>query len=142
MFAALCIHVISIRRGKGVSRRIAENRAQACLLGIQEIQKYWRINNNVLDVFMRFVDNSIMKQLRGTSEEPAKTTDITKQPDTIDVDQTNNGSSRMQSQNDVFQDPHLFMWNGYWEGNASTGDLGAFLGEYTDFDTAGLEFVS
>ncbi|RGP68538.1 n-terminal binuclear zn cluster-containing dna binding domain-containing [Fusarium sporotrichioides] len=39
LFAALCIHTISIKQKEhDVSRRIAENRAQMCLLGLQEIQ--------------------------------------------------------------------------------------------------------
>ncbi|CAG9945864.1 unnamed protein product [Clonostachys rosea f. rosea IK726] len=139
LFAALCIHVVSIRRGTGVARRIAENRAQACLLGLQEIQKYWRINNNVLDVFMQFVDNSIMKQLRGTSDEMTEPTAIHQQVNQSTLEQPESSSATNRIQNDVFEDPHLFMWNGYWEGNESTGDLGAFLTEYNDFEMDVLE---
>ncbi|CVL13690.1 uncharacterized protein FPRN_12065 [Fusarium proliferatum] len=68
LFAALCIHTISIKqKEEGVSRRIAENRAQMCLLGLQEIQKYWRINNNVLDLFLQYLDASIAQRLHGSS---------------------------------------------------------------------------
>ncbi|KAF5230905.1 hypothetical protein FANTH_13636 [Fusarium anthophilum] len=68
LFAALCIHTISIKQKEhDVSRRIAENRAQMCLLGLQEIQKYWRINNNVLDLFLQYLDVSIAQRLHGAS---------------------------------------------------------------------------
>jgi hypothetical protein len=38
-----------------------------CLLGLQEIQKYWRINNNVLDLFLQYLDVSIAQRLHGAS---------------------------------------------------------------------------
>ncbi|OAA70692.1 Transcription factor [Cordyceps fumosorosea ARSEF 2679] len=63
LFTSLCIHVISIRRDTGVNRRIAENRAQMCLICLKEIQKYWRINNNVLDIFFQYLDASIADRL-------------------------------------------------------------------------------
>lgn len=51
-----------------ISRRLAENRAQICLLGLQEIQKYWRINNNILDLFLEHVDVSVSQRLDGSSQ--------------------------------------------------------------------------
>ncbi|RSM15527.1 hypothetical protein CDV31_004963 [Fusarium ambrosium] len=69
LFAALCIHTISIKREVGVSQRIAENRAQMCLLGLKEIQKYWRINNNILDLFLNYLDVSIARKLRSSGDE-------------------------------------------------------------------------
>ncbi|GJN71818.1 cutinase transcription factor 1 alpha [Purpureocillium lilacinum] len=71
LFAALCIHAISIRRGMGVSRRIAEHRAQMCLLCLKEIQKYWRINNNVLDLFLQYLDRSIADRLHAAQADGA-----------------------------------------------------------------------
>ncbi|KAH8696232.1 fungal-specific transcription factor domain-containing protein [Talaromyces proteolyticus] len=63
LFAALCIHVINIRTTDGVNKRLAENRAQICLLGLHEIQKYWRINNLVLDFFFQYLDESTARIL-------------------------------------------------------------------------------
>lgn len=63
LFTSLCIHVISIRRDTGVNRRIAENRAQMCLICLKEVQKYWRINNNVLDIFFQYLDASLADRL-------------------------------------------------------------------------------
>ncbi|KAG6017706.1 hypothetical protein E4U43_000307, partial [Claviceps pusilla] len=74
LFAALCIHVISIRRGVDVSRRIAEHRAQMSLLCLKEIQKYWRINNNVLDLFLQYLDRSIADRLHAAQVDGAQTT--------------------------------------------------------------------
>lgn len=65
MFAALCIHVIEIRTTDGVSKRLAENRAQICLLGLKEIQNYWSINNLVLDLFFQYLDESTVRRLHG-----------------------------------------------------------------------------
>ncbi|KAH6871027.1 fungal-specific transcription factor domain-containing protein [Thelonectria olida] len=70
LFAALCIHTINIKRGVDVPRRIAEHRAQMCLLGLQEIQKFWRINNNILDLFLQYLDASVSQRLhRAASDE-------------------------------------------------------------------------
>ena len=65
LFAALCIHTMCIRRSTDMSQRIAEHRAQLCLLCLKEFQKYWRINNNVLDLFLHYLDGSIAKRLHG-----------------------------------------------------------------------------
>lgn len=55
----------------GVSRRIAEHRAQMCLLCLKEIQKYWRINNNVLDLFLQYLDRSIADRLHAAQADGA-----------------------------------------------------------------------
>lgn len=34
-----------------------------CLICLKEIQKYWRINNNVLDIFFQYLDASIADRL-------------------------------------------------------------------------------
>ncbi|KAK2043497.1 hypothetical protein LZ31DRAFT_468172 [Colletotrichum somersetense] len=68
LFAAFCIHAINIKSADGISRRLAEHRAQICLLGLKEIQKYWRINNNVLDLFLQYLDESIAKRINGDGD--------------------------------------------------------------------------
>lgn len=68
LFAALCIHVINIRTTDGVNKRLAENRAQICLMGLHEIQKYWRINNLVLDFFFQYLDDSTARILLAAAD--------------------------------------------------------------------------
>lgn len=142
LFAALCIHVISIRRGMGISRRIAEHRAQMCLLCLKEIQKYWRINNNVLDLFLQYLDRSIADRLHAAQaqadgvpgvKQQQQPTGSTKRPDPFVG--SNGGASAVPSpsldqqrvQHDLFQDQYLNLVNGHWEGDDAFGDLGLFL---------------
>lgn len=141
LFAALCIHVISIRRGMGISRRIAEHRAQMCLLCLKEIQKYWRINNNVLDLFLQYLDRSIADRLHAAQAQAQtdgvsavkQPTRSTKRPDPFVG--SNGGASAVPSpsldqqrvQHDLFQDQYLNLVNGHWEGDDAFGDLGLFL---------------
>ncbi|KAG6240626.1 hypothetical protein E4U25_007661 [Claviceps purpurea] len=144
LFAALCIHVISIRRGVDVSRRIAEHRAQMSLLCLKEIQKYWRINNNVLDLFLRYLDRSIADRLHAAQEDAAQTTTtaskaaiktdpfvgssegggalVALSPSSLDQQQ----QQQQRIQDDLFQDQYLNLVNGHWEDDA-LGDLGMFL---------------
>lgn len=159
LFAALCIHAIGIRRNIGMSQRIAEHRAQLCLLCLKEIQKYWRINNNVLDLFLQYLDSSIAKRLHGGHPETmpgvasgtAKATtakdssglDLVPPADTFDDSQPHHlrevqGQQRQPV--DLFEDQYLSLINGQWEGDDALGDLGLFLrgqdfmqGESLDF---------
>ncbi|KAG5941418.1 hypothetical protein E4U53_007410 [Claviceps sorghi] len=157
LFAALCIHVISIRRGMGVSRRIAEHRAQMSLLCLKEIQKYWRINNNVLDLFLRYLDRSIADRLHAAQEDGAQTTTTTTNTSTTvckaDPEKTdpfvgsNEGGigvgvlspssmdpqQQQRMQDDLFQDQYLNLVNGHWDGDDALGDLGLFLQADDDF---------
>lgn len=72
LFTALCIHAINLKTAAdGVGRRLAEHRAQICLLGLKEVQKFWRINNTVLDLFLQYLDESIARRLRGGRDEHA-----------------------------------------------------------------------
>ncbi|KAF1816898.1 hypothetical protein P152DRAFT_3545 [Eremomyces bilateralis CBS 781.70] len=70
LFASLCIHTISLQRSKDTTRRLAEHRAQMCLLGLKEIQKYWEVNNLVLELFFQYLDESTAKRLRASELEP------------------------------------------------------------------------
>ncbi|ODA80163.1 hypothetical protein RJ55_03121 [Drechmeria coniospora] len=152
LFAALCIHTICIRRGTGVARCIAEHRARMCLLCLREIQKYWRINNNVLDLFLRYLDRSIAERLDASSHAGTGG---------HDVDATvNNGAAKSDaapparvgagvqvgvsdaghalppssptlgqshSRDGLFEDPYFTLVNGHWEGDDALGDLSLFL---------------
>jgi len=60
--AALCIHTIDLRRSTGIRRQLAEHRARICLMGLTEIQKYWKINDTVLDLFFQYLDKATAKR--------------------------------------------------------------------------------
>ena len=139
LFAALCIHAISIRRCVDVTRRIAENRAQMCLLGLQEIQKYWRINNNVLDLFLQYLDVSIAKRLDGAARTVATLQTVANlEPQMMSGEQAKElipsplehyefSTPEMQVQAKVFEDQYFNMLFGPWEGDDGVADLGLVL---------------
>ncbi|KAJ4202221.1 hypothetical protein NW767_006183 [Fusarium falciforme] len=141
LFAALCIHAISIRRGVDVSRRIAEHRAQMCLLGLQEIQKYWRINNNVLDLFLQYLDVSIAQRLHGATRSDAPIHSIadlesgaTSEDQQGSADAASPGerthdfpTPQTQAQTRVFEDQYFNLLYGPWEGDDGMADLGLVL---------------
>ncbi|RSL86425.1 hypothetical protein CEP51_002805 [Fusarium floridanum] len=141
LFAALCIHAISIRRGVDVSRRIAEHRAQMCLLGLQEIQKYWRINNNVLDLFLQYLDVSIAQRLHGATQSDAPIHSIadiesgaTSEDQQGSADAATPGdrthdfpTPQTQAQTRVFEDQYFNLLYGPWEGDDGMADLSLVL---------------
>ncbi|KAI8650168.1 Fungal-trans domain-containing protein [Fusarium sp. Ph1] len=63
LFSALCIHTITIQRCDQMRLRIAEHQAQMCLLALQEIQQYWKINNHILDLFLKYLDTPVAQSL-------------------------------------------------------------------------------
>ncbi|PKY04966.1 Zn(II)2Cys6 transcription factor [Aspergillus campestris IBT 28561] len=63
-FSTLCIHTIHCRRASGTTRKLAEHRARLCLLGLQELQKSWDLENWVLDLFFRCLDDCTARNLR------------------------------------------------------------------------------
>lgn len=63
-FSALCIHTIHFGRVTGTARKLAEHRAKLCLLGLKELQKSWDLENWVLDLFFRCLDDHTAKNLR------------------------------------------------------------------------------
>ncbi|KAI0470308.1 N-terminal binuclear Zn cluster-containing/DNA binding domain-containing protein [Xylaria cf. heliscus] len=66
-FTALCVHAISLRTATGLEKKITLHRGQMCLMSLKEIQKYWKINNNILDLFLKYLDGSIVERLHGNS---------------------------------------------------------------------------
>ncbi|OJJ99639.1 hypothetical protein ASPACDRAFT_43263 [Aspergillus aculeatus ATCC 16872] len=64
VFSILCIHTLQFRRETGTGRKLAEHRARLCLLGLQELQKSWDLENWVLELFFRCLDNSTARTLR------------------------------------------------------------------------------
>ncbi|OQD98976.1 hypothetical protein PENVUL_c067G08684 [Penicillium vulpinum] len=63
-FSALCIHTIHFGRVTGTARKLAEHRAKLCLLGLKELQKSWDLENWVLDLFFRSLDDCTARDLR------------------------------------------------------------------------------
>ncbi|RMZ88445.1 hypothetical protein DV736_g4322, partial [Chaetothyriales sp. CBS 134916] len=136
LFAALCIHAISIRRATGTSRRIAENRAQMCLLALKEIQKYWRINNNVLELFLHYLDESIAKRLQDFHEDSTHSSVLgdTRRDDGVPYD-IPPGSTRINEFEhmpavtgvDPFEDQYFGILSSQWEGELAMSELGLFL---------------
>ncbi|KAJ5957943.1 hypothetical protein N7501_012222 [Penicillium viridicatum] len=63
-FSALCIHTIHFGRVIGTARKLAEHRAKLCLLGLKELQKSWDLENWVLDLFFRSLDDRTARDLR------------------------------------------------------------------------------
>ena len=63
-FNSLCIHTISTRRSHGIGQRIAEKRAQICLLGLKELNKTWDMDVWVLELFSQHVDHPTKKRLQ------------------------------------------------------------------------------
>ncbi|KAK1145544.1 hypothetical protein N8T08_004102 [Aspergillus melleus] len=78
-FSALCIQTIHCRRTTGTARKLAEHRARLCLLGLQELQKTWDLENWVLDLFFRCLDDCTARTLRLTDiiNPPAQPTQTT-----------------------------------------------------------------
>ncbi|KAF9870750.1 major facilitator superfamily transporter [Colletotrichum karsti] len=136
LFAALCIHAIDIRSADGIGRRLAEHRAQMCLLGLKEIQKYWRINNNVLDLFLQYLDESIAKRLNNDNTESAPlngdqtsphASGISPLDPTRGTSQSLANDSADQSRTSVIEDQYFNLMRTNWEGEDALGDLGLFL---------------
>ncbi|KPM42929.1 hypothetical protein AK830_g3594 [Neonectria ditissima] len=157
LFAALCIHAISIKRGVDVTRRIAEHRAQMCLLALQEIQKYWRINNNVLDLFLQYLDVSIARRLHGTGQaEGILHSTANLDPQLIGDSQGEDRDSlplpeggdrydfptpQTQAQTKAFEDQYFNMLYGPWEGDDGLADLGLVLQTDDPLQMESLNFL-
>ncbi|KAN0122880.1 Fungal specific transcription factor domain containing protein [Hyaloscypha variabilis] len=68
LFNSLCIHTICLRRSQNTARKLAEYRAQLCLLGLRELQKTWDVTNWVLQLFLQFLDQATAKKLQPAAE--------------------------------------------------------------------------
>lgn len=155
LFAALCIHALGIRRNMGMSQRIAEHRAQLCLLCLKEVQKYWRINNNVLDLFLQYLDSSIATRLhgggaQGDADAAANTKTAAAAADpggtlmspatNLDDSATAQAGGEKQPM-DLFEDQYFNLVNGNWEGDDALGDLSLFLRGDEFMQGEGLDFL-
>ncbi|TIC93635.1 Cutinase transcription factor 1 alpha [Colletotrichum higginsianum] len=139
LFAAFCIHAIDVKSADGIGRQLAEHRAQMCLLGLKEIQKYWRINNNVLDLFLQYLDESVAKRLHGSGSDSAAPSNILGSAAAGQSPFQTSGTSPMQggllaaqdssgqTRPDAMEDQYFNLMRTNWEGEDALGDLGLFL---------------
>ncbi|KAI3401747.1 hypothetical protein diail_9411 [Diaporthe ilicicola] len=135
LFAALCIHAINLKTADGIGRRLAENRAQICLLGLKEVQKFWRINNTVLDLFLQYLDESIAKRLRGdgdTSRDEGASAAVSREGSsaglTANIDPPAQDIPTGLPDTNTFEDHYFNLLQTNWEGDNAIDDLGYILG--------------
>lgn len=134
LFAALCIHAINLKTADGIGRRLAENRAQICLLGLKEVQKFWRINNTVLDLFLQYLDESIAKRLRGdgdTSREEGASAVASREGSSAGLMNSDTPAQEIQTEvpdTNSFEDHYFNLLQTNWEGDNAIDDLGFILG--------------
>lgn len=135
LFAALCVHAINLKTADGIGRRLAENRAQICLLGLKEVQKFWRINNTVLDLFLQYLDESIAKRLRGdgdTSRDERASAAVSREGSsaglTANIDEPAQEIPTGAPDTNSFEDHYFNLLQTNWEGDNAIDDLGFILG--------------
>lgn len=134
LFAALCIHAINLKTADGIGRRLAENRAQICLLGLKEVQKFWRINNTVLDLFLQYLDESIAKRLRGdgdTSRDEGASAVVSREGSSAGLMNTDPPAHEIPTgmpDTNSFEDHYFNLLQTNWEGDNAIDDLGYILG--------------
>ncbi|KAL4960738.1 Zn(II)2Cys6 transcription factor [Aspergillus stella-maris] len=71
-FSTLCIHTIHHRRSSGTMRTLAEHRARLCLLSLEELQKSWDLENWVLHLFFKGLDDRTAESLGLTGAPDAR----------------------------------------------------------------------
>ena len=134
LFAALCIHAINLKSADGIGRRLAETRAQICLLGLKEVQKFWRINNTVLDLFLQYLDESIAKRLRGdgdTSRDEGASAVVSREGSSAGLTNTESPAQEIPPgvpETNTFEDHYFNLLQTNWEGDNAIDDLGYILG--------------
>ncbi|KAK2134560.1 putative cutinase transcription factor 1 alpha [Fusarium oxysporum II5] len=134
LFSALSIHAISIRRGTTVRRRIAESRVQMRLLGLQEIQKYWRINNNN---GVSQTSNAINPLPLSSNEEPeGSRCNIGSERISFDFP-----TSSTQVQDGSVEEQYMNMLYGVWEYGYGTADSGTLLQAHDSLQLQGFDIL-
>lgn len=102
-FSALCIHTINFGRVTGTARKLAEHRAKLCLLGLKELQRSWDLENWVLDLFFRCLDDRTAQDLRlgdtamPSSEGPRQLPGALEVPRSSDLNSANESAESLQA---------------------------------------------
>lgn len=130
-----------------------------CLLGLQEIQKYWRINNNVLDLFLQYLDTSIAHRLHGGGAQSSENTlqnianiepqmlpgeqlhETTPASDFGGGERYDFPTPQTQAQTRIFEDQYFNMLYGPWEGDDGMADLGLVLQVDDPLQMSGLNIL-
>lgn len=114
-----------------------------CLLCLKEIQKYWRINNNVLDLFLQYLDRSIAERLHAAANDfgggggggatkrseaaaPGAASASPMPPPRREA-LLSPTLEQARTQDELLEDQYFNLVNGHWEGDDALGDLGLFL---------------
>ncbi|KAG6362108.1 hypothetical protein INS49_010337 [Diaporthe citri] len=124
----------TLQTADGIGRRLAENRAQICLLGLKEVQKFWRINNTVLDLFLQYLDESIAKRLRGdgdTSRDEGASAVVSREGSSAGLVNSDPPAQEITAgmpDTNTFEDHYFNLLQTNWEGDNAIDDLGYILG--------------
>lgn len=114
-----------------MGRRLAEHRAQICLLGLKEVQKFWRINNTVLDLFLQYLDGSIARRLRGEDDNASvEKKIITSASNATATECRAHGSAPAPTnhpESNSIEPHHFSSLSTDWEGGTALDELGLIL---------------
>lgn len=132
LFTALCIHATSLKTADSVGRRLAEHRAQICLLGLKEVQKFWRINNTVLDLFLQYLDESIAQRLRSDGDVVRDEKSIIGRASAAATEDRSTGglpaaAGLLHPETNSFEDHYFNFLSTNLEGENALGELGFIL---------------
>lgn len=97
-----------------------------CLLALKEIQKYWRINNNVLDLFLHYLDESVAKRLQGFHDNTVHGSVVGEPPKDTGAHHDPPSASAMTGA-DPFEDKYFGILSGQWESELAMNELGLLL---------------
>lgn len=113
------------------------------------MQKFWRINNTVLDLFLQYLDESIARRLRGggdASRDPdrshagtaastaAASREGSSAPSGLLVQQVES-LGQPPPETSSFEDQYFNFLSNNWEGENAVGDLGFILDPQFSIET-------
>jgi hypothetical protein len=105
MFAALSVHLMIIRRSEDVtSRKLADYRAQICMMGLSELQDSWPAGGWILRVFTRVMEKMKMSPVIQT-ERRSVDASLNTSPTYMDIETTTQCQSRSAPKGTVSSEP-------------------------------------
>lgn len=91
-----------------------------CVLGLKEVNKYWMVNVDILDFFLRYLEDPSVQPPRaaqpGMGQQAAATEASDGQP--ARVGSSSAGDASEQDGDDLFPDQYFDMIYGPWGGEA------------------------